>query len=74
MTALVVSGLALLSSAVVDAKSATGSRVLVLLDSLAEKDAYSQFWQQLEGRCTTTVSIRVVAHALCIRSPVSALV
>ncbi|KAK4514186.1 uncharacterized protein ATC70_001773 [Mucor velutinosus] len=50
LTTLVVSGLALLSSAVVDAKSATGGRVLVLLDSLAEKDAYSQFWQQLEDR------------------------
>ncbi|KAI8637410.1 Dolichyl-diphosphooligosaccharide--protein glycosyltransferase subunit WBP1 [Parasitella parasitica] len=50
LAALVVSGLTLLSSTVVDAKSATGSRVLVLLDSLAEKDSYSQFWQQLEDR------------------------
>lgn len=74
MTALVVSGLALLSSAVVDAKSATGSRVLVLLDSLAEKDAYSQFWQQLEGRCNVMVSLRVVAHAFCVRPPVPAFV
>jgi len=74
LTALVVSGLALLSSAVVDAKSATGGRVLVLLDSLAEKDSYSQFWQQLEGKCNITVSIRVVAHAICARSPVPALV
>ncbi|CEP19582.1 hypothetical protein [Parasitella parasitica] len=50
LTAFVVLGLTLLSSAVVHAKSATGSRVLVLLDSLAEKDSYSQFWQQLEDR------------------------
>lgn len=49
MTALVVSGLALLSSVIVEAKSATGGRVLVLLDSLAERDSYTQFWHQLEG-------------------------
>jgi oligosaccharyltransferase complex subunit beta len=49
LTALVVSGLTLLSSAIVEAKSATGDRVLVLLDSLAEKESYTQFWQQLEG-------------------------
>ncbi|KAI8090106.1 Dolichyl-diphosphooligosaccharide--protein glycosyltransferase subunit WBP1 [Gilbertella persicaria] len=34
----------------VEAKSTTGDRVLVLLDSLAEKETYSQFWQQLEDR------------------------
>lgn len=48
MTALVVSCVTLLSS-VVEAKSSTGDRVLVLLDSLAEKDLYTQFWHQLEG-------------------------
>lgn len=49
MTALFISGLTLLSSSLVEAKSSTGNRVLVLLDSLAEKDAYSLFWQQLQG-------------------------
>lgn len=48
MTALVVSCVTLLSS-LVEAKSSTGDRVLVLLDSLAEKDLYTQFWHQLEG-------------------------
>lgn len=49
MTALVVSCVTLLSS-LVEAKSSTGDRVLVLLDSLAEKDLYTQFWHQLEER------------------------
>ncbi|KAI8331440.1 Dolichyl-diphosphooligosaccharide--protein glycosyltransferase subunit WBP1 [Choanephora cucurbitarum] len=46
LTAIVLSGL----SVCVQAKSTTGDRVLVLLDSLAEKETYSQFWQQLEDR------------------------
>lgn len=49
LTALVVSYVTLLSFTVAEAKSSTGSRVLVLLDSLAEKDSYTQFWHQLEG-------------------------
>lgn len=48
LTALVVSCVTLLSS-VVEAKSSTGNRVLVLLDSLAEKESYNQFWHQLQG-------------------------
>ena len=48
LTALVVSCVTLLSS-VVEGKSSTGNRVLVLLDSLTEKDSYTQFWHQLEG-------------------------
>lgn len=52
LTALVVSCVTLLSS-VVEAKSSTGDRVLVLLDSLAEKDLYTQFWHQLEGTFIT---------------------
>lgn len=48
MTALFVSGLSLLAS--VEAKSSTGSRVLVLLDSLTERDSYTLFWQQLQGK------------------------
>lgn len=48
LTALVVSCVTLLSS-VVEAKSSTGSRVLVLLDSLAEKESYNHFWHQLQG-------------------------
>ncbi|KAI9487526.1 MAG: Dolichyl-diphosphooligosaccharide--protein glycosyltransferase subunit WBP1 [Benjaminiella poitrasii] len=50
LAALVISGLALLSSSFVETKSTTGNRVLVLLDSLAEKDLYSHFWKQLEDR------------------------
>ncbi|GAA5807467.1 hypothetical protein MFLAVUS_000828 [Mucor flavus] len=49
LTALVVSCVTLLSS-VVEAKSSTGNRVLVLLDSLAEKESYNQFWHQLQDR------------------------
>ncbi|KAG2211898.1 hypothetical protein INT47_004585 [Mucor saturninus] len=49
LTALVVSCVTLLSS-VVEGKSSTGNRVLVLLDSLTEKDSYTQFWHQLEER------------------------
>lgn len=57
LTALVVSCVTLLSS-VVEAKSSTGSRVLVLLDSLAEKESYNTFWNQLEG--TLKKSSRIV--------------
>ncbi|KAI9313497.1 Dolichyl-diphosphooligosaccharide--protein glycosyltransferase subunit WBP1 [Dichotomocladium elegans] len=32
------------------AKSATGNRVLVLLDDLDDRDLYSRFWQSLENR------------------------
>ncbi|KAL4207979.1 hypothetical protein CU097_009779 [Rhizopus azygosporus] len=35
---------------IADATSTTGHRVLVLLDSLSDKDNYTQFWQQLQGR------------------------
>ncbi|KAI8140364.1 Dolichyl-diphosphooligosaccharide--protein glycosyltransferase subunit WBP1 [Fennellomyces sp. T-0311] len=34
----------------VEAKSISGDRVLVLLDDLADKDQYSQFWQSLQER------------------------
>lgn len=34
---------------IADATSTTGHRVLVLLDSLSDKDNYTQFWQQLQG-------------------------
>ncbi|KAF2155769.1 Dolichyl-diphosphooligosaccharide-protein glycosyltransferase 48kDa subunit [Myriangium duriaei CBS 260.36] len=34
----------------VQALSITGSRVLVVIDDVAEKDKYSQFWQDLESR------------------------
>lgn len=59
LTALVVSCVTLLSS-VVEAKSSTGNRVLVLLDSLAEKDSYTQFWHQLEG---TTNHAYILLHS-----------
>ena len=32
----------------VQAKSATGDRVLVVLEDSAEKDSYRQFWTDLE--------------------------
>lgn len=64
LTALVFSALTLLSSAVVDAKSATGGRVLVVLDSLAEKDLYSQFWQQLEGKKISFTQRRVITNTI----------
>lgn len=38
----------LLSS--VDAKSATGDRILVVLEPALKQGSYSHFWQSLEGR------------------------
>ncbi|KAI7900438.1 Dolichyl-diphosphooligosaccharide--protein glycosyltransferase subunit WBP1 [Cokeromyces recurvatus] len=49
-TALFITALTLLTFVFVEAKSVSGNRILVLLDSLAEKDVYSRFWQQLEDR------------------------
>ncbi|KAI8972063.1 Dolichyl-diphosphooligosaccharide--protein glycosyltransferase subunit WBP1 [Mycotypha africana] len=48
LAGLLISGLTLLFFTNVEAKSATGDRVLVLLDSLSDKDTYARFWQQLE--------------------------
>ncbi|KAG0749576.1 hypothetical protein G6F23_000938 [Rhizopus arrhizus] len=39
-----------LLTALAAATSTTGHRILVLLDSLSDKDSYSQFWQQLQER------------------------
>lgn len=41
----------LLFAAVVHAASASGDRLLVVLDDVAEKDAYSTFLGDLEGAC-----------------------
>jgi oligosaccharyltransferase complex subunit beta len=41
-----------LLTALAAATSTTGHRILVLLDSLSDKDSYSQFWQQLQGNKT----------------------
>jgi hypothetical protein len=35
----------------VQAKSAVGDRILVVLEDGGEKNAYSQFWADLEGEC-----------------------
>jgi hypothetical protein len=45
------SALALVFSVVslVQAKSAVGDRILVVLEDGGEKNAYSQFWADLEG-------------------------
>lgn len=48
--------LALIASilSVVTAKSSTGDRVLVVLESGIEKGDYSKFWKSLEGGSFTT--------------------
>ncbi|KAI9022920.1 Dolichyl-diphosphooligosaccharide--protein glycosyltransferase subunit WBP1 [Phycomyces nitens] len=45
----VISSLAALCS-VTEAKSVTGDKVLVLLDSLAQKESYSRLWETLQDR------------------------
>jgi hypothetical protein len=41
-------------SAVVSALSESGNRVLVVLEEAGEKDKYSTFWGDLEGRIIST--------------------
>ena len=45
----------------VDAKSATGDRILVVLEPALKQGSYSHFWQSLEGVFT---GLRRVRHAL----------
>lgn len=49
MRSILVYLLALCLAAVSDALSASGSRVLVVLDDLADKDKYTRFFGDLAG-------------------------
>jgi len=49
MRSLLASLLAVCLMGVVSALSATGGRLLVVLDDVADKDKYSQFWGDLQG-------------------------
>lgn len=49
MRSLLASLLAVCLLGVVNALSATGGRLLVVLDDVADKDKYSQFWGDLQG-------------------------
>lgn len=52
MRSLLWSLLALCLAAVSHALSASGTRLLVVLDELAEKDKYSKFFADLKGTIT----------------------
>lgn len=53
MRSLLSAVLALCLLGVVSALSATGNRLLVVLDDVADKDKYSQFWGDLQGELVT---------------------
>lgn len=55
-----VSVLALLFAALVSAKSAAGDRLLVVLDDVAEKDAYTTFLEDVKGMSAIDVSARLL--------------
>ena len=50
MRSIFASLLALCLVGVCSALSATGNRLLVILDDVADKDKYSQFWDDLQGQ------------------------
>lgn len=50
---LLFSWLLLALLGVVSALSSSGSRLLVVLEETGEKDKYSQFWGDLEGKRTS---------------------
>jgi len=49
MRSLLTTFLALCFLGLVNALSVTGGRLLVVLDDVADKDKYSQFWGDLQG-------------------------
>jgi len=50
MRSIFASLLALCLVGVVSALSSTGNRLLVILDDVADKDKYTQFWDDLQGQ------------------------
>jgi len=50
MRSIFASLLALCLVGVVNALSSTGNRLLVILDDVADKDKYTQFWDDLQGQ------------------------
>lgn len=49
MRSIIASLLAVCLVGLVNALSSTGSRLLVILDDVADKDKYSKFWGDLQG-------------------------
>jgi oligosaccharyltransferase complex subunit beta len=50
LTKTFLSLLALVSSAVVEARSSTGQRVLVVIEHALNRAEYSKFWDSLQGK------------------------